>query len=86
MTIELSPAEQRELQERELRTRTCEQLQVEQIVNTATAAVIIDREPQTLRRWACTGSGPIQPCRINGRLGWRLSELRALTKSNSVAA
>lgn len=47
-----------------------------QIVNTAEAAA--SRKPQTLRRWACEGSGPIRPVRINGRLAWRVSELQAL--------
>lgn len=48
------------------------------IVNTAEAAASLGRKPQTLRRWACEGSGPIRPVRINGRLAWRVSELQAL--------
>lgn len=45
---------------------------------TASAAASINRESQTLRKWACTGTGPIKPVRINGRLHWKVSELRAL--------
>jgi hypothetical protein len=48
-------------------------------VNTDIAAVHLDRKPQTLRTWACKESGPIRPVRINGRLAWRVSDLRALT-------
>ena len=39
------------------------------------AAFIINRKPQTLRRWACVGDGPIRPIRQFGRLGWPVSEL-----------
>ena len=42
------------------------------------AAHQINRRPQTLRRWACLGDGPIHPVRINGRLAWKVSDLRTL--------
>ena len=42
------------------------------------AAHHINRRPQTLRRWACLGDGPIRPVRINGRLAWPVAELRRL--------
>jgi hypothetical protein len=42
------------------------------------AAPYLNRKAQTLRKWACTGTGPIQPIRINGRLAWRVSDLRSL--------
>lgn len=42
------------------------------------AAAAINRRPQTLRKWACLETGPIRPIRINGRLAWRVSDLRAL--------
>lgn len=42
------------------------------------AAHQINRRPQTLRRWACLGDGPIRPVRINGRLAWKVSDLRTL--------
>ena len=42
------------------------------------AAVAINRQPQTLRKWACLENGPIRPIRINGRLAWRVADLQAL--------
>lgn len=42
------------------------------------AAPAINRRPQTLRKWAALECGPIRPIRINGRLAWRVSDLRAL--------
>ena len=42
------------------------------------AAHQINRRPQTLRRWACLGDGPIKPIRLNGRLAWPVAELRRL--------
>ena len=42
------------------------------------AASAINRRPQTLRKWAALDCGPIRPVRINGRLAWRVSDLRAL--------
>lgn len=42
------------------------------------AAAVINRRPQTLRKWACLESGPIRPIRINGRLAWRVTDLQAL--------
>jgi len=48
------------------------------VLDTNTAAGLINRRPQTLRRWACLEDGPIRPIRINGRLAWRISDLRSL--------
>ncbi len=48
------------------------------ILPTDEAAAAINRKPQTLRKWACEGSGPIRPVRINSRLGWRVEDLRRL--------
>ena len=42
------------------------------------AALVINRAPQTLRKWACLENGPIRPVRINGRLAWRVADLQAL--------
>jgi hypothetical protein len=63
-----------------------ERAQVEQTVDTTTAAALIHKRPQTLRRWACEGSGPIQPVRIHGRLHWSLAKLRALAEHGSEQA
>jgi hypothetical protein len=68
--------------ERALRDRT----KVAQTVDTRTAALLINRKPQTLRRWASQGSGPVQPRRVNGRLDWVVSELRALIEKTTEAA
>jgi len=46
------------------------------ILTTAEAALHLNRAQQTLRLWAMHESGPIQPIRINGRLGWPVSEIK----------
>lgn len=48
------------------------------ILSTKDAAEVLNRRPQTLRKWACLGTGPIRPVRINGRMGWRVEDLRRL--------
>jgi hypothetical protein len=45
------------------------------IVTTADAAKLLNRTPQTLRKWACYEDGPMRPIRINGRLGWRIVDI-----------
>ena len=57
-------------------------LGIEQVVTTDEAAAVINRKPQTLRKWACLENGPIRPVRINGRLAWRVSDLRALIEGS----
>lgn len=47
-------------------------------VETDTAAYHLNRKPQTLRAWACLENGPIRPLRINGRLAWRVADIRRL--------
>jgi len=47
-------------------------------VDTAAAAYYLNRRPQTLRVWACFENGPIRPLRINGRLAWRVCDIKAL--------
>ena len=47
-------------------------------LTTEEAAAAVNRKPQTLRKWACLENGPIRPIRINGRLAWRVSDLKAL--------
>lgn len=44
-------------------------------VSTAQAAYYLNRQPQTLRAWACGQRGEIRPLRINGRLAWRVADL-----------
>jgi hypothetical protein len=47
-------------------------------VETDCAAFHLNREPQTLRIWACKENGPIRPTRVNGRLMWPTAKLREL--------
>jgi hypothetical protein len=47
-------------------------------VDTACAAYHLGRQPQTMRVWASTETGPIRPIRINGRLSWPVAEIRRL--------
>ncbi|NHC60109.1 helix-turn-helix domain-containing protein [Paenalcaligenes suwonensis] len=47
-------------------------------VDTATAAYYLNRKPQTLRVWACLENGPIKPIRVNGRLAWRVADIKAV--------
>jgi len=48
------------------------------VLPTNEAAQAINRQPQTLRKWACLENGPIRPIRINGRLAWKKSDLEKL--------
>ena len=56
---------------------------VPQTALTREAARIINRQPQTLRIWACRGTGPIKPVRIHGRLHWRIADLDALLQGQT---
>ena len=53
-------------------------------VDTNEAAETLNRKPQTLRKWACLENGPLIPLRINGRLAWRVDDLRALLTGEAV--
>lgn len=46
-------------------------------VDTAQASFYLNRKPQTLRIWACRENGPVRPVRVNGRLAWKVEDLRA---------
>jgi len=47
-------------------------------VSTNAAAHYLNRQPQTLRAWACFENGPLRPIRINSRLAWRVADIKAL--------
>ena len=47
-------------------------------LNTDEAAHHLNRKSQTLRQWACLENGPIRPVRINGRLAWKVADIRNL--------
>jgi hypothetical protein len=55
------------------------ELEIRTLVPTANAAFYLLRHPQTMRGWACFEDGPLRPMRINGRLGWPVSDIRRLT-------
>jgi len=54
------------------------------LLSTASAAYYLNRANQTLREWACFETGPIRPVRINGRLSWKTSDVRALVAGLTV--
>ena len=45
-------------------------------VKTDAAAHYLNRQPQTLRIWACKQNGVIQPLNIHGRLARRVSDIK----------
>jgi hypothetical protein len=45
-------------------------------VDTSAAAYYLNRQPQTLRVWACLENGPIRPVRVNKRLAWPVADIR----------
>jgi len=47
-------------------------------IPTNQAAYYLNRRPQTLRAWSCLENGAIRPVRINGRLSWKVSDIRAI--------
>lgn len=51
-------------------------------IGTRQAAFYTIRNPETLQHWANTGSGPITPIRIVGRLAWPVAEIRSLLGVN----
>lgn len=53
-------------------------------VPTDQAAYYLNRQPQTLRAWACLENGAIRPVRISGRLAWPVAAIRALLNGEAV--
>jgi hypothetical protein len=54
-------------------------------VPTDAAAHYLNRQPQTLRAWACHENGALRPVRINGRLAWKIDDIRALLNGEVIA-
>lgn len=52
-------------------------------VPTDAAAYYLNRQPQTLRAWACLENGAMRPVRINGRLAWSVAEIRVLLEGGA---
>ena len=48
------------------------------LLTTREASAALNRKEQTLRGWACRKDGPINPVRINGRLGWNPADVERL--------
>lgn len=54
-------------------------------VPTDAAAYYLNRQPQTLRAWACLQPvGVPRPVRINGRLAWPVADIRALLEGGAI--
>jgi hypothetical protein len=53
-------------------------------VPTDQAAYYLNRQPQTLRAWACLENGALRPVRISGRLAWRVSDIAALLNGECI--
>ena len=53
-------------------------LETRSAIPTDEAAHHLNRQPQTMRAWACLENSPIHPVRINGRLAWPVAAIRAL--------
>ena len=52
-------------------------------LTTRDAAAVLNRSQQTMRKWACLECGPLRPIRINGRLAWRVSDLRRVLNGDA---
>jgi hypothetical protein len=52
-------------------------------VPTDAAAYYLNRQPQTLRAWACLENGALRPIRISGRLAWPVAAIRALLSGDA---
>jgi uncharacterized protein (DUF2342 family) len=77
---------QRELSNTELKA-LLDRTGVEQTVDTVEAASLLRVKPQTMRRWACYGEGPIQARRAFGRLRWAVADIeKVLSGETEVAA
>ena len=48
------------------------------MVDTATAAYYLNRRMQTLQKWRSTGTGPVKPVMVHGRLAWPVQEIKKL--------
>jgi hypothetical protein len=51
-------------------------------VPTDAAAYYLNRQPQTLRAWACLENGALRPIRINGRLAWSVADIKLLVNAD----
>lgn len=63
---------------REASTRLAELFPLSTMLENVTAAKVLGKKPQTLRRWASRQSGPIQSTKVVGRIMWSLADLQNL--------
>lgn len=66
---------------RELLVKT----EIELCLDTREAAALLGVTSQTLRRWACHGSGPITPRRVTNRLRWSVSDINRVLSATAAA-
>lgn len=52
-------------------------------IETKIAAFYLNRSLQTMYIWACKGTGPLQPVRINGRLAWPVAKIREIVRGGA---
>ena len=57
-----------------------------ELLRTSEAAHLLRVLPQSMRRWACYGIGPLRPVKVNGRLLWRLTDIERLTNPDNETA
>lgn len=55
-------------------------------LTTREAAKALMRQEATIRKWAFTKTGPVQPVRINGRLAWPADQIAALLQNGEEVA
>lgn len=53
-------------------------------VPTNQAAHYLNRKPQTLRCWSCLHTGALRPVRINGRLSWKVADIKNLLNGGAI--
>jgi hypothetical protein len=79
------PRKQREISNDEFK-QLLERTGVNQFVDTVEAASLLRVKPQTMRRWACYGEGPIQARRACGRLRWAVADIKRVLNGETEAA
>lgn len=62
------------------------QYEIRLAIPTAEAAFHLNRKPQTLRTWACFENGPIRPIKVNGRLAWRVVDIKKIIGGQNVSS
>ena len=53
-------------------------------VPTTQAAYYLNRRPQTMRSWSSLQNGPIRPIRVNGRLAWKIEDIRTVLNVSAI--